>query len=110
MKLNEELNDDSTKSKLVTNVSTDFKAENKALNEQLQQVKQSRNQLENELQEAYMELNGLKQNLEEAERIELLNEDLQEQLKTLKFDATAKEQLVCNVLLRATSVFLNPPS
>lgn len=51
-----------------------------------------------------MELDGLKQNLEEAERIELLNEELQEQLTATKFDATSKEQLVCNILPRTTFI------
>ena len=50
-----------------------------------------------------MELDGLKQNLEEGERIELQNEVLQEQLKAAKLDAIAKEGLVCNNTIRLSS-------
>lgn len=79
--------------------SKDVEAEISVLKGQLQHVQETRNQLQNQLQETQMELDGLKQNLEEAERIELQNEVLQEQLKAAKLNAVAKERLVCNITI-----------
>jgi hypothetical protein len=89
----------------------ELQSENRALQHQLKDSEEDRNQFQNELQETRMELNGLKQNLEEAERIELQNEDLvaklksmsdelavvenlREQLKANEYDVRIKDQLV----------------
>jgi chromosome segregation ATPase len=88
-----------------------LRSENTTLQQQLKGVEVNRNQIQIELQETQMELDGLKQNLEEAERIETQNEelvarlksmsdelagvkDLQEELKACKSDKKDQEQLV----------------
>lgn len=91
--------------------SKDVEAEISVLKRQLQHVQETRNQLQKQLQETQMELDGLKQNLEEAERIELQNEVLQEQLKAAKLNAIAKERLVCHITVHLSfffTSFLNP--
>ena len=110
-KLSAEL--DSAKEKLVTDpsklpsagdqpVSTkkseELQTENRALQQQVKDIREHRNQLQNELEETRMELDGLKQNLEEAERIEVQNEQLQEQLQVYKSDARTKDEMVRNIL------------
>lgn len=49
---------------------------------------------EKELQETNMELGGLKQNLDEAEQIELQNEELQEDLKAIQSAMIQKDEMV----------------
>ncbi len=80
----------------------EVQTENQALQQQLKDIREHRNQLQNELEETRMELDGLKQNLEEAERIEVQNEQLQQQLQVYKSDARTKDEMVRNVLFRST--------
>ena len=94
----------------------ELQLENKALQQKLKDAEENRNQFQNELQGTQMELDSLKQNLEEAERIELQNEELvaklksmsgeltgveklQEQLKAYKSDIKNKDELVRNDML-----------
>jgi DNA repair exonuclease SbcCD ATPase subunit len=71
----------------------ELQSKNKALQDQLKESEENRNQFQNELQETRMELDGLKQNLEEAERIELQNEDLVAKLKSMSDDLAAVKNL-----------------
>ena len=65
-------------------ISVEFlRSEKITLQQQLKGVEKERDHCQNELQETQMELDGLKQNLEEAERIELQNEDLMNRLKAM---------------------------
>lgn len=80
--------------------SEESQPENVELQQKLKTVEEHRNQLQNELQETRLELDGLKQNLEEAERIEVLNEELQEQLQVYKSNAKVKDDKVRNIDFR----------
>ena len=60
-----------------------LRSEKVALQEQLKGAEEHRDQYQNELRETQMELDGLKQNLEEAERIEVQNEELSNRLKSM---------------------------
>ena len=71
----------------------ELQSKSKALQDQLKESEENRNQFQNELQETRMELDGLKQNLEEAERIELQNEDLVAKLKSMSDDLAAVKNL-----------------
>lgn len=100
------------------------------LQQKMKDAEEHRNHFENELQETNMELDGLKQNLEEAERIELENEELvtrlksmtneldgmkklKEQLKMYESDVKHKDELLRNMeseLIKARKKPLNKSS
>jgi len=82
----------------------EVQTENQALQQQLKDIREHRNQLQNELEETRMELDGLKQNLEEAERIEVQNEQLQQQLQVYKSDARTKDEMLRNMEVEVKKV------
>jgi len=72
-------------------------SESRGLQQKLKIVEEQRNRVQNELQETRLELDGLKQNLEEAERIEVQNEELQKQLQVYKSNAKIKDEKLRNM-------------
>jgi len=71
----------------------ELQLENRALERRLRDAEENCNTFEKELQETNMELGGLKQNLEEAEQIELQNEALVTRLQSMSEELAGTENL-----------------